>query len=129
MKLFTTTLIHKLLILSILLANSCTPSVPKCGDTDTIKTVKEIIQEGLKVLGNKETPAESILTFDIKAIRTVSTDKQTGSHSCAAIFELNFLINGISTSLPITYKVEKTDDGEIYVTTSAVSDFLNQIDG
>jgi hypothetical protein len=63
------------------------------------------------------------ISYDLDEIRTTSKDATTSAVNCAAklSYELPPLGGGQNlqsqvTSEPITYKVEKTDDGRLYVT-------------
>ena len=93
--------------------SACTESVPKCGDSGATELVIQIAdREMINQLGEEEA---KIFTYAVEAIRTTKTNQKTGAHECAADLKIN-VKNGKSQSLPITYTVEKTDDGEnIYV--------------
>ena len=87
----------------------CSQSVPKCGDAESVNLVKQIAdREMAKQLG---ADAAEFFSYEVEAIRTTSTNEQTGAHECAADLKVKGK-NGVDSSLPITYTVEKTDDGK-----------------
>lgn len=103
MKLFSISVLAIALMLS-----ACSPSVPTCSDTETTNLVKEIVgREMSKKMGAE---AAKVFSYAVEAIRTTNTHEQTGAHECAAELKMNG--NGRSVSAPITYTVEKTDDGQ-----------------
>ncbi|MES1934326.1 hypothetical protein T35B1_17056 [Salinisphaera shabanensis T35B1] len=54
------------------------------------------------------------VNYTVEAVRTSSTNEQTGAHECAA--ELHIHGPKGSNDIPIEYTVENTDDGKnIYV--------------
>lgn len=87
--------------------------VPKCGSSDVTTLVTQIAdREMTKQLGVK---AAKMFTYKVQTIRTTNTDENTGAHECASDLKI-INNNGKSNSIPITYTVEKTDDGKnIYV--------------
>lgn len=103
MKLFSLSALAITLMLS-----ACSPSVPKCSDTETINLVKEIAGREMRKQVGEE--AAKAFSYAVEAIRTTNTHEQTGAHECAAEIEING--NGRSVSGSITYTVEMTDDGE-----------------
>lgn len=114
------------IISSILLATTlsgCSNNVPKCGDDEVLDIVKQVSDEtmtnqlaALKMFGIGE-GIDTSFTYSVEAIRTTNTNSQTGAHECAA--QLSMLANGTNnpTTIPITYTIEMTDQGdEFYVT-------------
>ncbi len=89
-------------------------SVPSCSDTITTNLVKQIAdREMTRVLGAEQAKRVSYI---VNAIRTKSTDEQTGFHKCSANLSMTHNNTQKKSKIPITYTVEKTDDGkEIYV--------------
>jgi hypothetical protein len=107
---------HRVLYSSMLFATialtACGGSVPGCNSDSAIQLVKQISAEELERRLGSQLAAE--FRFEVHAVRTTSTDDQTGAHGCAA--ELHMYGNDGSNKLPIEYTVENTDDGEqIYV--------------
>lgn len=83
-----------------------------CSGKEETSLVTEIAKEQLDKY-NKGLSDKFI--FSVDAIRTISTNKQTGALECAANFEAS--ANGKSTSTPITYTIEITDNKqEFYIT-------------
>ena len=82
-------------------------NVPSCGDSRTVALVKQIATD----------EKGEFYSFEVDAIRTTSTNEQTGTHECAAQLEVSYSEDGTPASeIPITYTVELTDDGkQIYV--------------
>jgi hypothetical protein len=90
-------------------------SVPKCGDQDATKLVKQIANREMgKQLGAE---AAQLFSYTVGTIRTTSTNEQTGAHQCAAQLGITASNTGQTNEIPITYTVEMTDTGkEFYVT-------------
>lgn len=92
----------------------CSQSVPKCGDKETTDLVKQIAN---REMGNQlGAEVAKMFTYTVSAIRTTSTNEQTGAHECAAQLGVTASNTGQTNELPITYTVEMTDNGkEFYV--------------
>lgn len=89
----------------------CSSSAPKCSDSETTDLVLEISYEELaRQLGSDLTSVMEKFNLAVNAIRTTDENEKTGAYACAA--QLDFIGEGNSESLPITYTVELTDDGE-----------------
>lgn len=101
-------------ICAVLVIAGCTKPVPKCNDTESVELVKQIAdKEMANQLGLE---ASKLFSYSLGAIRTQSTDSDTGAHECAAELYIKASNTGDSNTLPITYTVELTDDGkEIYI--------------
>jgi len=100
-----------LIITAILLGSAltgCSQSVPSCSDSETTELVVEISNGELTRTIGQEVANE--IELGVEAIRTTDTNEKTGAFSCAA----NLSMSGPrgKNSLPITYTVEKTDNGE-----------------
>lgn len=90
---------------------ACGSSVPACSDSATTGLVIEIADRELsKQIG--ETLAKTV-SWQVTAIRTTDENEKTGALSCAA--EMHVTGAGGTTTAPITYTVEATDDGDFYV--------------
>jgi hypothetical protein len=94
----------------IVFLGGCSPSVPKCGDTETTDLVKEIANDEMV----KQVGAEvaKLFSYSVSAIRTTDEDDKTGMFECAAQLEIHASKTGESNEIPITYTVEVTDSGE-----------------
>jgi hypothetical protein len=85
-----------------------------CSSKDVTQLVTEIAGEVMEEqVGLK---AAMLFSYDIDFIRTTGVNEKTGTQECAAELKLNHSEADDFSKLPITYTVEKTDDGEgIYV--------------
>lgn len=98
----------------LLLLGGCSPSVPKCGDAETIDLVKQIAND--EMTNQLGAEAAKLFTYSVNAIRTTDEHEKTGAFECAAQLEVHASTTGQSNELPITYTVEATDKGdEFYV--------------
>jgi hypothetical protein len=97
-----------LMAITTLLLSGCGSSVPTCSDAESTDLVSEIADQEM----GKQLGIEMAKTFSyiVNSIRTTATNEQTGSHECAAELEVKGP-NG-SNSIPITYSIEMTDNGE-----------------
>jgi hypothetical protein len=85
-------------------------SVPKCGDQEATDLVKQIAG---REMGNQlGAEAAKMFSYTIGAIRTTSTNEQTGAHECAAQLGITANDTGQTNEILITYTVEMTDNGE-----------------
>lgn len=83
-------------------------SVPSCSDSDTKDLVVQISNDELtKQVGSK---VANQVRMSVGAIRTTYTDEKTGAYECSA--ELDISGPNGKNSIPITYTVEMTDNGE-----------------
>lgn len=97
-------------ILSTIVISGCSQSVPKCGDTETTDLVKQIAD---REMGNQlGSEAAKMFSYTVGAIRTTSTNEQTGAHECAAQLGITASNTGQTNEIPITYTVEMTDNGD-----------------
>ncbi len=53
-----------------------------------------------------------MFSYTVSAIRTTSTNEQTGAHECAAQLGITASNTGQTNEIPITYTVEMTDNDE-----------------
>ncbi|ATI46686.1 hypothetical protein CO725_13705 [Vibrio parahaemolyticus] len=88
----------------------CSPTVPKCSDSETTDLVKEIANDEMVNQLGLET--SKLFTYSVNAIRTTDENEKTGAFECAAQLEIHASNTGNSNEIPITYTVEMTDDGE-----------------
>lgn len=94
----------------IVLLGGCSPSVPKCGDSETTDLVKEIANDHM--INGLGAEMAKVVSLSVTAIRTTDENDKTGSFECAAQLEMYSSTTGQSDEMPITYTVEMTDDGE-----------------
>lgn len=99
------------LIVSLGVLNGCGSGVPGCGDQETKDLVSSIAdREFSKQMGAE---AAKMINWKVVAIRTTDKNEKTGALECAADLEVSG--PGGTHEAPITYTVEKTDDGDFYV--------------
>mgnify|MGYP006113370931 CR=1 FL=1 len=94
----------------IALLAGCSPSVPKCGDSETTDLVKQIANE--EMISQLGAESAKLFSYSVNAIRTTDENDKTGAFECAAQLEIHASNKGNSNEIPITYTVEMTDDGE-----------------
>lgn len=86
---------------------------PKCSDTGTINLVKQIAKEKLvAAIGQK---AAKTIELSVGAIRTTNYNEKTGAQQCAA--QLSLKGESGTKNLDITYKSERTDNGDEFFVT------------
>lgn len=100
-----------LVIPLLALISACSSStIPQCSDPEVIETIKEIATaEMINQLGPE---VKDVFNYNILAIRTTDENKDTGAYECAAQLEIYANTNNDSKKIPITYTVEKVDNGE-----------------
>lgn len=95
----------------LLILASCSSTAPKCGDSETLNLVEQILAEN--------TVYDE---FELIYIRTTDKNEETGSFECAANVKMkntnggvNFMADnlidmvGVDKEISITYTVELTD--------------------
>lgn len=109
------TLVIPVILLTVAFAG-CSQSVPKCGDSEVVDLVKQIAESELGNHVTDEFVSAQGVSLNIDAIRTTSTNEQTGAHECAAQLVITVGKTGQTSEIPITYTVEMADNGdEFYV--------------
>lgn len=91
------------------LMSACSNNVPSCSDSQATDLVIEITKDEIASQYGQTRANELTLTLD--AIRTTDENEKTGAFDCAADLHSNE-----GSQFPITYTVETTDDGRVYVT-------------
>lgn len=94
----------------------CSPSMPGCGDLETTGLVLQIATEELHksfVWRNAETNKPEYTA--VTTIITKERNEKTGALSCEARLLKSFGTQ-LTQEVQIAYTVERTDDGELYVT-------------
>ena len=94
----------------LILLGGCSPSVPKCSDSETTDLVKEIAND--EMIDQLGAEAAKLFSYSVNAIRTTDENDKTGAFECAAQLEIHASNTGQSNEIPITYSVEMTDDSE-----------------
>lgn len=103
-----------LIVCASVLVGSCSKSVPKCSDDQTVDLVIQIARDEYKKSVRRE------LGLSLSAIRTTGSNSETGAQSCAASLSIEgipgiFPNQTLSKTVDITYTSELTDDGQLYV--------------
>ena len=99
-------LLYCLLFFSI---TACSSSTPKCADSPTKELVINIAKE--QFIKSGFTNLLDKLEFKIENVRTIEYQKDIDRYTCKADLILINKENHKTSSLPITYTVQKTDDG------------------
>ena len=94
--------------LSLVLA-SCSQSAPKCGEKEVTDLVTQIA--GREMANQIGAEAAKAFSYEVQAIRTTGSNEKTGAQQCAAELKIKASNGGVN-ELPITYTVERTDDGK-----------------
>lgn len=102
-------------LLLLLMVSGVFPSsgAPKCSDIETTNLVKQIATE--KLVGALGQKVANQIKLSVGAIRTTNFNKQTGAQQCAA--QLTVKGKAGTKTFDITYKSEKTDDGDEFFVT------------
>ena len=111
-------LTHTTLVAAGFLLTGCGPSV-SCGDPVAVQTAEEIINGQLRKGGLKK------MRVSLEAVRTLSVDRETGRRQCIAQVQITGAGKHRQPLMEllrsrgqdqITYTVEPTEDGNVYVT-------------
>ncbi len=89
---------------------ACSSSTPKCSDGRTKELVINIAKEQFLNAGLKEIIDN--VDFKIENVRTIEYQKSIDRYSCQADLIIKNKENNQSKNFPITYTVQKTDDGK-----------------
>ena len=110
---------------ALLLMAACSgPSAPSCSDPATVDLVKQIVRKNSFFDSALMLPTDAKLDYSVEAIRTTSTNKETGEHRCEA--ELHRVMKSVilntedKTRRPVVYESSLTDDKKHYVTVRGV---------
>ena len=87
----------------------CSGGIPECGDEEATDLVLSIVKEEMEKQIGKE--IADLLRYKLSSIRTTDTHQKTGAYSCSAQLEMHGIKTGKTNMLPITYTIEKTDNG------------------
>ncbi len=107
MKVFVKGLILSVVSFSII---ACSSSTPKCSDGETKDLVVEIAKEQLLKSGFGSVMDK--LEMKVDNIRTIKYEKEIDRYTCQADLVIKNKENNQSKNFPITYTVQKTDDGK-----------------
>ena len=97
--------------LVILILSGCDYSTPKCNSNDAKNLVIDIAKkEALKIFNKLDG-----VTVSVENVRTIEHQNKLDVYQCAA--DLKMAKAGKTNSIPITYRIQKTDDnnGQFYI--------------
>ncbi|HII3367990.1 TPA: hypothetical protein ACY3K0_000683 [Klebsiella michiganensis] len=103
------------LIASGLLAG-CGEKTPKCNSDDAKNLVVDIARKTIE----KSMTLDKDVRISVENVRTISHESGLDVYQCAA--DLTFTKPDLKDSLPITYRIQKTDDnkGQFYINVSGL---------
>ncbi|WP_457642241.1 hypothetical protein [Persephonella sp.] len=107
MKAFVKGLILSVVSFSII---ACSSSTPKCSEGRTKELVIDIAKQQLSNVGFGDVIDK--LDFKVENVRTIEYQKEIDKYSCKADLIIKNKENNQSKNFPITYTVQKTDDGK-----------------
>ncbi|ENO0290391.1 hypothetical protein ACAD15_001402 [Enterobacter bugandensis] len=99
--------INMLLVLTAVgLIVGCGDKTPKCNSDDAKNLVVDIARKTIE----KGMTLDKDVQISVENVRTLSHESGLDVYQCAA--ELTFAKPNMKDSLPITYRVQKTEDGK-----------------
>ncbi len=110
----------KINILLVLIAAGlivgCGDKTPKCNSDDAKNLVIDIARKTIE----KGMTLDKDVRISVENVRTLSHESGLDVYQCAA--NLTFAKPNIKDSLPITYRIQKTDDnnGQFYISVSGL---------
>uniref|UniRef100_UPI00111A6600 hypothetical protein n=4 Tax=Escherichia coli TaxID=562 RepID=UPI00111A6600 len=95
-----------LVLIAAGLLAGCGEKTPKCSSDDAKNLVGDIarktIEKGMKL--------DKDVRISVENVRTISHESDLDVYQCAA--DLTFTKPDLQNSLPITYRIQKTDEGK-----------------
>lgn len=113
--------ISALSLLTLFILTGCDAGAPKCNSKEARELVVKIAHKnhGQKALYNALVRMGlpigtkfNDVNFSVINIRTTSNNSQLNIYQCAADLELSHSAARETRSIPITYQIQKTDDGD-----------------
>ena len=95
-----------LVLAAVGLMMGCGDKTPKCNSDDAKKLVVDIARKTIE----KGMTLDKDVRISVENVRTVSHESGIDVYQCAA--DLTFAKPNMKDSLPITYRIQKTDDGK-----------------
>ncbi|WP_456401432.1 hypothetical protein [Persephonella sp.] len=89
---------------------ACSSSTPKCSDSETKELVINIAKDQLLRTGFGDVIDK--LEMKVENVRTIEYQKDVDKYMCKTEFILKNKENNQQNILPITYTVQKTDNGK-----------------
>ena len=105
-----------LVLIAAGLLAGCGEKTPKCSSDDAKNLVGDIarktIEKGMKL--------DKDVRISVENVRTISHESDLDVYQCAA--DLTFTKPDLQNSLPITYRIQKTDEGkgQFYINVSGL---------
>ena len=105
-----------LVLIAAGLLAGCGEKTPKCSSNDAKNLVVDIAR---KTIENRMTLDKDVL-ISVENVRTISHESELDVYQCAA--DLTFAKPDLQNSLPITYRIQKTDEGkgQFYINVSGL---------
>lgn len=106
---------YLVLIAAGLLAG-CGEKTPKCISDDAKNLVVDIARKTIE----KRMTLDKDVLISVENVRTISHESELDVYQCAA--DLTFAKPDLQNSLPITYRIQKTDEGkgQFYINVSGL---------
>lgn len=95
-----------LVLAAVGLMMGCGDKTPKCNSDDAKNLVVDIARKTIE----KGMTLDKDVRISVENVRTVSHESGIDVYQCAA--DLTFAKPNMKDSLPITYRIQKTDDGK-----------------
>ncbi|MEN4880424.1 hypothetical protein ABEI17_06820 [Pantoea agglomerans] len=92
------------LVIAFILSG-CNEDTPKCSSTD----VKNLVIDISRKVIEKPLKLDADVLISVNNIRTLSYDSKLDVYQCAA--DLTFTKPNLKQDIPITYRIQKTDEG------------------
>lgn len=105
-----------LVLIAASLLTGCGEKTPKCSSDDAKSLVVDIARKTIE----KGMTLDKDVRITVENVRTLSHESGLDVYQCAA--DLTFTKPDLKNSLPITYRIQKTDDnnGQFYINVSGL---------
>ncbi len=105
-----------LVLISTGLLAGCGEKTPKCNSDDSKNLVMNIARKTIE----KGMTLDKDVRITVENVRTISHESGLDIYQCAA--DLTFTKPDLQNSLPITYRIQKTDEGkgQFYINVSGL---------
>lgn len=105
-----------LVLIAAGLMAGCGEKTPKCSSDDAKNLVVDISRKTIE----KGMTLDRDVQISVENVRTISHESSLDVYQCAA--DLTFTKPELQNSLPITYRIQKTDDnnGQFYINISGL---------
>lgn len=105
-----------LVLIAAGLLAGCGEKTPKCSSDDAKSLVVDIARKTIE----KRMTLDKDVLISVENVRTISHESELDVYQCAA--DLTFAKPDLQNSLPITYRIQKTDEGkgQFYINVSGL---------